>query len=164
MASSGNEMSPSRSHNWLNLVSGLLAWLPGFAACLWLMDASTRSGLPFLYALDDAYIHMALARTLDELGLYGLTRHEWSAPSSSFLWPFMLVGLRSMGITEYGPLALNLVASLGLSIALCYGLRYLMPDLSAIKQISTVTLILLIAPMPALVLGEWNISGTVCFA
>lgn len=43
----------------------------------------------FVYALDDPYIHLALAERL-VTAHYGLNAGEIAAPSSSILWPFLL--------------------------------------------------------------------------
>jgi len=42
-----------------------------------------------IYTLDDPYIHMALARNIGS-GHYGINITEYSAPSSSVVWPFLL--------------------------------------------------------------------------
>ena len=44
----------------------------------------------FTYTLDDPYIHLALAQSLAH-GHYGINPGEPSSPSSSVLWPFLLV-------------------------------------------------------------------------
>src|SRR5262249_7930106 len=41
------------------------------------------------YTLDDAYIHLALAEHISH-GHYGINATEFSAPSSSIAWPFIL--------------------------------------------------------------------------
>jgi hypothetical protein len=61
----------------------------------------------FTYTLDDPYIHLALARNIWH-GHYGINASEFSAPSSSILWPFLLAPFAASGrIFEYAPLALN---------------------------------------------------------
>jgi hypothetical protein len=65
----------------------------------------------FGYALDDAYIHMALAVQLSH-GHYGINAGEASSPSSSILWPFLLTPFASNGFHLYLPLVLNLLAGL----------------------------------------------------
>lgn len=42
-----------------------------------------------VYTLDDAYIHLAMAENLMQ-GHYGVNLNEFSAPSSSILWPFII--------------------------------------------------------------------------
>jgi hypothetical protein len=44
----------------------------------------------FTYTLDDPYIHLALAQSLAH-GHYGINPGEASSPSSSIVWPFLLV-------------------------------------------------------------------------
>ena len=46
----------------------------------------------FSYTLDDAYIHLALAENLAG-GHYGVNLGEYSAASSSILWPLLLIPL-----------------------------------------------------------------------
>jgi hypothetical protein len=61
----------------------------------------------FTYTLDDPYIHLALARNIWH-GHYGINGSEFSAPSSSILWPFLLAPFSASGrLFEYAPLALN---------------------------------------------------------
>lgn len=43
----------------------------------------------FTYTLDDAYIHLAVAENIAR-GEYGINANEFSSPSSSILWPFLL--------------------------------------------------------------------------
>jgi hypothetical protein len=66
-----------------------------------------------IYALDDSYIHMAVARQFAEAGVWGCTRFHFSSSSSSPLWTFGLaVAYRVFGVREWMPLALNVAAAL----------------------------------------------------
>ena len=62
--------------------------LLGFASVMLLND-----GL-LVYTLDDPYIHLALAENIRQ-GHYGINMGEFSAPSSSPLWPFILAPFSS---------------------------------------------------------------------
>jgi hypothetical protein len=62
-----------------------------------------------VYVLDDAYIHLALATRIAH-GHYGINVAEYSSPSSSILWPFLLAPFSRTGFATYTPLLLNLVA------------------------------------------------------
>ena len=80
--------------------------LAEFCACLWL----TRGNL--VYGVDDAYVHLALAERLAH-GFYGLNLHEFCAPSSSILWPFLLLIGVGTRWHVYVPLVLNWGCGLG---------------------------------------------------
>ncbi|MET0391091.1 MAG: hypothetical protein ABW321_34280 [Polyangiales bacterium] len=65
----------------------------------------------FVYTLDDAYIHLALARWI-RVGHYGINAHELASPSSSVLWPFLLAPFAASPYGEYAPLLINSVLGL----------------------------------------------------
>ena len=67
----------------------------------------------FSYTLDDPYIHMALAKHIAQ-GHYGINAGEYSAPSSSIIWPFLLAPFARFGWFEYWPLIINYACSLGI--------------------------------------------------
>jgi hypothetical protein len=52
-----------------------------------------QNGGQFIYALDDPYIHLDLADQLARTGVYGVNEGQVAAPSSSILWPFLLIPL-----------------------------------------------------------------------
>ncbi len=64
----------------------------------------------FTYTLDDPYIHLALAQRLRE-GHYGINPGEPAAPSSSILWPFLLVPVAGAAVGEFLPLLLGILAA-----------------------------------------------------
>jgi hypothetical protein len=66
-----------------------------------------------IYALDDTYIHMAVARRLAELGVWGCTPFHFSSSSSSLLWTLVLgLAYRVAGVNDWTPLVLNVVFAL----------------------------------------------------
>ena len=66
----------------------------------------------FVYSLDDAYIHLALAENIAR-GHYGVNRNEFSAPSSSILWPFILAPIAGLPIGHWAPLIINIISAFG---------------------------------------------------
>ena len=65
----------------------------------------------FLYTLDDPYIHLALSENIIG-GHYGINQNEFTAPSSSVLWPFLLVPFSVLSSAHLAPLFLNTIFAL----------------------------------------------------
>ena len=70
------------------------------------------NGGMFTYTLDDPYIHLALADNI-AAGHYGLNASEFSAPSSSILWPFILAATSGLPLRHLHPLVINLAFAAG---------------------------------------------------
>lgn len=81
-------------------------------------DIQAKTGVSVVYPIDDAYIYMAMGKSLAEFGVWGVTRFEFSNASSAHLWTLIcsVAHLISSG-NELYPLVLNLIFSLG-SLAL----------------------------------------------
>lgn len=89
-----------------------MVYLGSVAASTWLALASTGGQLT--YALDDAYIHLAMARSLAEHGVWGVSPREFSAASSSLLWVLLLAAGRLLTESAWLPFGLNLACGLGI--------------------------------------------------
>jgi hypothetical protein len=73
-------------------------------------QASVRTQGHLIYAIDDAYIHMSMAKNLAHHGVYGLTKYEFSSSSSSPLWTLVLALFYVLfGVHESTPFILELV-------------------------------------------------------
>lgn len=96
----------------------VLAWLGVWAmGCVALGLAMLRQTEGFfVYTLDDPYIHLSVARTILQGG-YGLQVSEFSSPSSSILFPWLLALTMIPGPHTWGPLAINLLAAGGAVVA-----------------------------------------------
>lgn len=65
-----------------------------------------------VYPLDDAYIHMAISKNLQQHGIWGVTRFEFSSTSSSILYTLVLsFSFALFGIKAWLPLAINWLAA-----------------------------------------------------
>ena len=88
------------------LAIGLYLGLVGIL--LWL--SLSRTGGTFVYAQDDPYIHLALARTLADYGVWGILPAEFASASSSPLWTLLLAALWKLGAhAVWLPFALNVL-------------------------------------------------------
>ncbi len=77
-----------------------------------------------IYALDDAYIHLAISQTLAETGTLGVNAATPCAASSSPAWTLLLAGVFSVtGVLEWLPLAINLLAVIVIIILADHALR-----------------------------------------
>jgi hypothetical protein len=71
----------------------------------------------FMFVLDDPYIHLALAENIWQ-GHYGVNIEEYSAPSSSIIWPFLIAPLAALNNATYYLLGINVIFSI--AILLCF--------------------------------------------
>ena len=95
------------SLKWLSVISAFLVFAALEAAAI------SLTGGYFEYPLDDTYIHLAMAESIWSGG-YGVNLQDYSAASSSPLYPFLLVPVFSLEFQRYMPLLWNMVG-LGLS-------------------------------------------------
>jgi hypothetical protein len=86
-------------------------FVAGLAFALWRIRQDT--GATFVYGLDDAYIHMAIAKNLARHGVWGVTPFHFASASSSLLWTALL-GLAYFlsGVRDITPLVLNVALAL----------------------------------------------------
>ena len=93
----------------LRPTSAWLAVLVFALAGVWELNATlAATGGVFVYSVDDAYIHLALAERIAH-GTYGLNLHEFSAPASSIVWPFLLLIGVGTSWHAFVPLAFNFI-------------------------------------------------------
>lgn len=100
-----------------------------------------NNGGHFVYCLDDAYIHMSMAKNLADYGVYGVTPYEYTSSSSSLLWTLLLSAVVFLiGDRELTPLALNIFFSAILLVTVYVFIRR--KNQNRISQFSLLLLVL----------------------
>lgn len=131
----------------------LLAAITMLWLLLWWMVAASMSHNAgrLIYALDDAYIHMAVAKNLAAHGVFGVTQHSFSASSSSPLWTLILsLFFLLFGARESLPFILNAMAATGILILAFFILE---PRLSSRMWLAAILVFLaMAAPLPGMVM------------
>ena len=130
---------------WPLLLNGLLlaALLTGLAA-----QIRSRCDGRLVYGLDDAYIHLAGARNLIEHGTWGVSPGEFSATSSSLLWPLLLAIPGLLGVPlESVPLLLNGLLLAGILVVVERGWRAVLPAKARFLSLAGLVLVIPAASM-----------------
>ena len=102
-----------------------------------------------IYGLDDAYIHMAIAKNFVQHHVWGITKDGFSSTTSSPLWTLVLsLFYFVFGIHESFPLILNVL----FSVATLWIANHFLKKLtnSELIRFISLTLIVLAAPLAAL--------------
>lgn len=97
----------------------LSLWLALFAAEL--IASIVLCGGRLVFTLDDPYIHLAVADHILSGG-YGVNAAEYSSPSSSIVWPYLLALTQALHLGAAGPL---LIAAIGAGATVFTVLRLL---------------------------------------
>src|SRR5579863_7479844 len=103
-------MNKGRFENWPVYLAVIV-----FLLIVWLiLNISLRLNQGHLiYALDDAYIGMAMARNFAQHGVWGVTRYGFSSCSSPPLWTLLLsLAYYVGGVHQLTPFVMNLVLTL----------------------------------------------------
>jgi len=117
-------MHPERSflrRHWPFLAATGL-WLVLFIVTL--AQILNLGGGLLVYASDDVYIHMAIAKNLVLHGVWGVTPHAFTSCASSILWPIAIALTYALfGVNAWSPLLLNLGISTAVLAVVYRGLR-----------------------------------------
>lgn len=96
----------------------------------------------FVYTLDDPYIHLSLASEIAR-GHHGINPGEATSPSSSILWPFLLVPFTGLELFQFVPLLLNTIFAAVTAIILYrFFDRRLLPFIASVFAFSIPGLVL----------------------
>ncbi len=116
----------------------------------------------FTYALDDAYIHLAMAKNLYYKHILSVDGIHYASASSSILWMLILTPFMSLGIYKalYVPFILNMIFQILTIIAIYY---YFEKLFHFTPSLLSMILLILIAPFIALSLGGMEHSMQILF-
>ena len=105
-----------------------------------------------VYALDDAYIHMAMAKNFSQFGVWGVTRYGFTPASSSPLWTLLLsLTYHLGGVNPLAPLLWNLGFAV-LFLVLANAVLSWYKARAAVKLITLLAIVFLV-PLPVLILS-----------
>lgn len=105
-----------------------------------------------IYALDDPYIHMQVARNLMEHGIWGVNPSEFSSSSSSILYTLLIYFVFLItGLNQYVPLIINILAAVGMQVAL-FRMLFKHEEGTLVEYVGY-ALIVFLAPVGALIFG-----------
>jgi hypothetical protein len=129
----------------------------------WVTSIRQISGGIFIYPVDDAYIHMELAKNLALHGTWGINPSEFASASSSPLYTLLLALLiRLFGNHIFLPLAINILAALVLIIV---AIRWLQRQGLNATQVALIVMVLIIAtPLPVLALSGMEHTLQILFS
>jgi hypothetical protein len=91
------------------LFFNLIIFLPIITIILFIFYFNNQKVLT--YTLDDPYIHLTVGKNI-LFGNYGINLKEFSSPSSSILFPFLLAPFSIFFFYEYIPLVINIICLL----------------------------------------------------
>ena len=118
----------------------------------------------FSYPLDDAFIHMAVAKNVAEHQVWGISAFGFQSASSSIFYTLLLAGLfKIFSVHVMLPLAVNVVAAVLLLLVLQEWL--LRQGLSRRAQVIVQLAVVLVTPLPILVMTgmEHTLQCLFCF-
>ncbi len=131
------------------LMAIILLWL---SLILTINASLSKTDGTLVYALDDAYIHTAMAKNFSQHGVWGVTRYEFTSSSSSLLWTLLLSGLYYVfGVNQTVPLLLNFFSATLLVMLIHYILSKMNP--SFWRLTGMLATFIFFSPLPYLVLG-----------
>ena len=141
-----SDMNSNRTQKYCFLTLLLIFYLTSTA----LLQSISLKGLNgiLVYPLDDTYIHMAMAKNLDQDKVWGLTKHNFSSSTSAPLWVLLLASAYYVfGISDWIPLLLNvLLGSFLIAVFFNYSLRLL----SLPAAFTMTALFIFLVPLPSL--------------
>ncbi len=117
-----NKLNQEFRQHWPLVLSLMILWLT--TVLLLVISLGLNNG-HFAYGLDDAYIHMSIAKNFALHGVWGLTPYGFTSSSSSLLWTLLLSFIfYIIGVNVLVPFMLNIILSTITIFMVYYILRY----------------------------------------
>ena len=133
---------------WGPLAAGLSIYL-GLTGLLLFLGMHQAAGT-FVYAQDDPYIHLTVARTLAEHGVWGIRPDQFASASSSPLWTVLLAILWKLGAhAVWWPLVVNVVCGIAVLALVDAIVR---DSIAPSKRAMLLIAVVVITPLPTLAL------------
>jgi hypothetical protein len=104
----------------------------------------------FVYGLDDAYIHMSIAKNFATHGIWGVTKYGFTSSSSSLLWTLIISVIYYLtGVNNLIPFIVNIILG-SLTICVVY---YILKSLKIRPIYNLIVLlgVIFFAPIPYLI-------------
>jgi hypothetical protein len=103
-----------------------------------------------IYALDDPYIHMSMAKNLSQHGVWGINKYEFTSSSSSILWTLLLSLIYYLfGVNETSPFILNIIFAV-LLVCLVY-ILFRKYSLRPLIIFIVLLIVIYFTPLPSLI-------------
>jgi len=118
--------------------------------CIYVIGAIAMNEGIFIYSLDDAYIHLSLAKNITEFGIWGVTKYEFSSASSSPIFTVILSSLMKIfGNSQYIILIFNLIISILIIHPVLKINSFLFDNIKIVNLLTIVELAIL--PLPVMI-------------
>jgi hypothetical protein len=119
-------------------------------------------GGTFIYPLDDSYIHLALARTLALLHVWGINGTHFASSSSSPGWTVLLAITDALiGPHLVNGIVLNVIVAIGLLFVVDYGIKFFVPSAALWFRYLALLIILFCTPLTSLtMIGMEHVAQT----
>ena len=141
-------MKKTATRRWPLLIALAMLWAT--VGIIYLVSIRQNDG-QLVYALDDAYIHMAIAKNFSQHGVWGVTRYAFGSSTSSVLWTLILSAIyRLFGVNDISPLVLNVLSATGLVWAV-YAILRRRSGLHPLYVLVILLGIIYLTPLPVLI-------------
>jgi len=145
--------------HWPLVTALAILWL--VVAVILILSVKQNEG-HLVYALDDPYIHMAMARNLAQHGVWGVVSNEFSSSSSSLWWTLTLsVIFFVFGVHEAVPLILNTLLATLTVLSVYWILGKWRTCLTPFYKFIVLSGMVFLTPLPALIFaGQEHVLHT----